>query len=188
ARRRAATRSTYSWPPAPSLPAVFFRPPLETELARRRQVAEERGCGEAGWPGQVAFTAEPHPVLPVLVEGGDRAFSGVQRVRALTETRSAPRLADLSADRAEHVGNRLAVETRIRPLDLLRHAAGPREDDELLRRLRRALAPRGADHERCAQQIVVAAVGARSDQCLVERQTLASHLVRRKRIAQTEPL
>src|SRR5262249_12166637 len=116
ARRRAATRSTYSWPPAPSLPAVFFRPPLETELARRRHVAGERGCGDAGWTRQVAFTAEPHPVLPVPVEGGDRAFSGVQRVRALTETRSAPRLADLSADRAEHVGNRLAVETRIRPL------------------------------------------------------------------------
>ena len=48
--------------------AELLRIPLEPELARRRHVADERGRGDDGGAGEIAFAAEPHPVLPVAVE------------------------------------------------------------------------------------------------------------------------
>src|SRR5438067_9763577 len=162
--------------------------PFETELAWRRHVAEERGGGDDRGAGEVAFAAEAHAVLPVAVERGDRALAGMERVGPLAEAGAAPRLPDLAADRSEHVGDRFAVEAGVRALDLPRHAARARKDHELFRGLRRAFPARLADDERRRQQIVVAAVGARSDQRLVEREVLARNLFRGKRVARAERL
>src|SRR5947207_2719242 len=82
----------------------------------------------------------------------DRGLSFDQRVGALAEARAAPRLADLGAGLAEHVGDRFAAEARIRSLDVLLHGARAGEHDELLRGLRRALRARGPDDERGLEQ------------------------------------
>ena len=68
------------------------RVPLQSELGRRSHVAEERGRGDDGRAGQIAFPADTHPVLPVAIERRDRALTGLQRVRSLAEARAAPRL------------------------------------------------------------------------------------------------
>src|SRR5881227_3637651 len=126
----------------------LFRVPFEAELARRRHVADDRRCGDDRGAGEIAFAADAHAILPVAVERRDRALAGVQRVGPLAEARAAPGLSDLAADRSKDVRDRFAVEPRVRPLDLLRHAARSREDHELLRGLRRAVLARGANHER----------------------------------------
>src|SRR5579871_3329583 len=172
----------------PMSDAELIRVPFQAELARRRHVAYQRRGGDDGGAREISLAAEAHPILPVAVERRDRALPFLERVRALTETRSAPRLTNLAADRAEHVRDRLAVEPLIGPLDLLRDAARSREDDERLRRLLRAALARRADDERRGEQIVVAAVGARADHRLVERDVLARHVLRRKRVAGTERL
>src|SRR5262249_51837798 len=134
------------------------------------------------------LATDSHAVLPVAIERRDRALAGVQRVGTLAEAWPAPRLPDLAADRTEHARDRLAAEPRIRTLDLLRGAARSREDHDLLRRLRRAPTAGGADHQRGGQQIVVAAIGARSDQRLVESQTLARDVLGGERVARAERL
>src|SRR6266851_612651 len=119
--------------------------PLQAQFARRRHVAENRRRGDDRGACKIAFAAKAHTVLPVSIERRDGALARVQRVGALAETRAAPRLTDLSANRAEHGGDRLAVEPRIGALDLTGHAARARKDHEFLRRLRRALLSRGSD-------------------------------------------
>ena len=96
---------------------------LQPQLARRRHVADERGCRHDRGAGEVAFAAQSHPVLPIAIERGDRALAARQRVRALAETRPAPRLADLAAHRPEHRRNRFAAEPRVGHFDLPAHAA-----------------------------------------------------------------
>src|SRR2546427_1754357 len=160
----------------------LLRVPLQPKLARRRHVANERRSGDDGGAGKVAFAADAHAVLPVAIERRDGALPFAKRVRSLAETRPAPRLANLAADRSKHLRDRLAAETRIGALDLSSDTARPGKDDELLGNMRRAPFARRADHQRRREQIVVAAVGARSDQRLVERDALARHLFRRKRV------
>src|SRR5207247_5547746 len=146
----------------------LLRVPLQPKLARRRHVADERRGGDDGGAGKIAFAADAHTVLPVAIERRDGALSFAKRVRPLAETRAAPRLANLAADRSKHLRDRLAAETRIGAFDLPSDTARPGKGDELLRGLRRALLARRPDHERRRQQIVIAAVGARSDQRLAE--------------------
>src|SRR4026209_395672 len=57
-----------------ALQPVLLRFPLQPELARRRPVADEGRRGDHGRARQVAFAAEAHAVLPVAVEGRDRAL------------------------------------------------------------------------------------------------------------------
>src|SRR5687768_2875360 len=92
--------------------------PLQAELARRRHVTHQRRRGNYGRTREIPFPADPHAVLPVAVERGDRTLAGAQRVWALPEAGPAPGLSDFPADRAEHFGNRLAAEPRIGALDL----------------------------------------------------------------------
>ena len=101
-----------------------------------------------------------------------------ERVGALAEARTAPRAANLAADRAKHVGDRLAVQPRIGLFDLLLDAARSGKHDELARGLRQPRRARGDEHERGREQIVVAAVGARADHRLVERDPLARDFLR----------
>src|SRR5262252_5110465 len=89
--------------------------PSEAELSRRSHVAGEGGGGHDGRAREIPFAADPHPVLPVPVEGSDRALAGGQRVRSLPETRSAPGTPDLSAGLAKHRGDRLSAEPRVGP-------------------------------------------------------------------------
>src|SRR5262245_10647371 len=123
----------------------FLRIPLQPQLARRRHVADERRRRHHRRAGEIAFAAEAHAVLPIAVERRDRAFTGVQRVRALAEARTAPRSPDLAADRSEDARDRFTIETRIGALDLLGDAARPGKNHERLRRPRRALRPGAAD-------------------------------------------
>src|SRR6185503_9638530 len=155
-----------------------FRAPLEAQLVGRRHVADQRRRGDDHRAGEKAFAAEAHPVLPVAIEGGDRALALVQSVRSLAEAGAAPRLPDLAADRAEHLRDRFAGEPRVGPLDLPADASGAGEDDELGRGLRHALRSRGPYDERRRQEVVVAAVGAGADHRLVERQPLARDFLR----------
>src|ERR1051325_5719848 len=97
--------------------------PLEAEPTRRRHVAGDRGRRDHRRTGEVAFPADTHSILPVAIERRDGALPFLERVRSLTETRSTPRLADLTADRSKHLGDRFAVEPRVGPLDLTRDAA-----------------------------------------------------------------
>src|SRR4030095_10072278 len=94
-------------------------------------VADERRGGDDGGTGEIAFAAEPHAILPVAVERRDRALTLHERVRTLSEAGTAPRLANRAAARTKDVGDRLAIETRIGPLDLTADAARAREDHEL---------------------------------------------------------
>src|SRR2546425_3547497 len=108
--------------------AELIRIPVDTKLAWRRHVANERRGGDDGRAGEIAFATESHAVLPVAIERRDRALTSRQGVGTLAEARPAPRLADGTADGSKDVGDRLAVEPRIRPLDLAPHAAGARKD------------------------------------------------------------
>src|SRR6202163_4535340 len=162
--------------------------PRQPELARRRHVTNQRGRGDDRRAREVAFAANAHPVLPVAIERGDRALPSPERIRTLTETGAAPRLPDLAPDRTKHGRDRLATEARFSPFDLTPDATGPREDDELRRSVVDALLARRAYHQRRREQVVVAAVGARPDHGLVERQAFARDLLRRKRVAWTERL
>ena len=69
------------------------------------------------------------------------------------------------------------------------HAARSREDHELASApCVSALRARRPQHQRRRQQVVVAAVGARADHRLVEREPLARHLLGRERVAGAERL
>src|SRR5262245_57967913 len=166
----------------------FLWVPFQAKLTRRGHVPDERRCGDHGGARQIAFAANAHAVLPVAVERGNRPLAGVQRVGTLTETGTAPRLANLAARGSKHVRDRFAPEPRIRAFDLPRHAARSRENHERFHRPGRALAARAADYEGSGEQIVVAAVGAGTDHRLVERQPLARDLFGRKRVARAERL
>src|SRR6188474_2697459 len=72
--------------------AVAFWIPLESELGRRSHVANQRRRGDDGWAGEIAFATDAHPILPVAVEGRDRALSLGERVRSLAEAGTAPGL------------------------------------------------------------------------------------------------
>ena len=101
-------------------------------------------------------------------------WPGLQRIRPLAEAGAAPGLTDLAARRPEHLGDRFAAEPRIGPLDLpRRRRREPGNTTSGRSRLRHAGAARVMQHQRRLKQIVVAAVGARADQRLVELNALA---------------
>src|SRR2546428_5405027 len=125
-----------------------LRAPLDAELARRRHVAEERGCRDDGRAREVAQTSHAHAVGPIAIERSDRALAFPERVWSLTKAGSAPRLAYLRTGRAEDVGDRLATKSRVGLLDVALHAARPREDDELSRRTRCPLRTRRLQNQR----------------------------------------
>ena len=106
--------------------------PCQPELVRRRHVADERRGGDDGRAGEIAFAAEAHAVLPVAVERRDRALPFLERVRPLAEARPAPRLADLAADRSEH----LARSIRRRAADRAARSGGRRRPSPGRRRTR----------------------------------------------------
>src|SRR5439155_8837693 len=109
-------------------------------------------------------------------------FSFLERVRALAETRAAPRRADLRADGAEHVGDRLTIEARLRMFDVALDPARPRKHHERPGRfLEASLAPR-ADHEVRLEQDVVSAIRAGADEGLVEGELFLGDLVSREGI------
>src|SRR6185436_15021664 len=109
--------------------------------------AHERRRGDDRRTREVALAAKTHAVLPVAIERRDRAFAGMQRVGTLAEARAAPRTADFAADRSKHGRDRLAVEPRIRTLDLLRDTTRSGKDHQRLRGLRCALLSRAANDE-----------------------------------------
>src|SRR5439155_18601551 len=154
-----------------------LRAPFDAELARRTHVAEHRGRRDDRGAREIAEAADAHAVRPVAVERRDRGLPLRERVGALAEAGPAPRFADLAADRAEHVGDRLAAEARVGPFDVLLHAARAGEDDELVRRALRALVPRAAQDKCGLDEIAVCAVGARSGERPVERDGAARALV-----------
>src|SRR5438093_8426079 len=119
-----------------------LRAPLNSELARRRHVAEQRGRSDDRGACEIAEATNAHTVGPVSIERGDRAFALPERVGPLTEAGSAPRLADLRARSAEDVGDRLAAEPRIGLLDIALDPARAGKHDELLGRARRPLGAR----------------------------------------------
>src|SRR6185295_2305446 len=102
------------------------------------------------------LAAEAHAVLPVAIERGDRTLTLDERVWTLTEAGAAPRLTNLAANRSEDVGNRFAVEPRIRTLDLRADASRAGKDHERLLGTCRALLPGRAHDQRRRQQIVLA--------------------------------
>src|SRR5690349_14416040 len=87
----------------------FLRIPLQPQLAGGRHVSDQRGRRDDRRAREVALAAEAHAILPVAIERRDRAFSFRQRVGALPETRTAPRLTDFAADGTKHAGDRVAV-------------------------------------------------------------------------------
>src|SRR5262245_50798462 len=177
-RSRAANHSrlTARLEPKP-LYAEGVRIPLQPQLARRRHVPDQGRGGDDRWAGQVTLAAEAHAVLPVAIERGDRTLTLDERIGTLTEAGPAPRLTNLAAGRSKDVGNRFAAEARIGTLDLRADAARAGKDHERLLGTCRALFPRRADHQRCREQVVVAAIGARPDHGLVERETLPRPLL-----------
>src|SRR5258706_15927168 len=90
-----------------------LRAPLDAELARGAHVAKQRRRGDDRRTREVAEATDAHAVGPVSVERRDRALAFLESVGPLAEARTAPRLADLGAGRAEDVGDRLAIEARI---------------------------------------------------------------------------
>ena len=120
--------------------------------------------------GLARYPSPPNPMRFCQLRLNDviARWPGVERIRSLTETRTTPRLANLAADRSEDFGDRFAAEPRIRRFDLTADATGARKDRELTLDSCRALLARRTQHQRSLQQIVVAAVGARADQRLVE--------------------
>src|SRR5919204_1549132 len=147
-----------------------FRIPREAELRGRRHVADQRGRRDDRRTGEIALAANAHAVLPVAIEGRDRALPLSERIGTLSEARPAPGLANLSARRPKYMCDRVAAEPRVGPLDLARDAAGPGKNHELLHGMRDAAIAGGADHERRAQEVVVAAIRTRTDERLVERE------------------
>ena len=111
-----------------------------------------------------------------------------ERVRPLPETGTTPGLADLAAERTEYPGNRFAAEPWIRLLDLTSDSAGARKYRKLALNPFDAALARGAHHQRRLQQVVVAAVGARADQGLVEGDVIPGDFLGRVRVSRTERL
>src|SRR5438477_12259053 len=74
--------------------------PLEAELVGRGEVSDQGRGGHDGRRREISLAADAHAVLPVAVEGRDRPLPLFQRVRSLSETGAAPRLADLAAGRS----------------------------------------------------------------------------------------
>jgi len=111
-----------------------------------------------------------------------------QRVIALPEARAAPAHPDLAADGPQHIGDRFAPEPRVRALDRVLHRARAGEDDEVRRGLRVSRVARVADDECRLEEIVVAAVRARADVRLIERQVLGRDRIGRERVAWREGL
>src|SRR4029079_7425397 len=144
--------------------------------------------GVQGGAGEVACSAEPHAVVPVAVERVPGALTLCRRASPLAEAWAAPRLPDLPAHRTEHLGDRLAAQPRVGLLDLAAGAPRSRKDPDLAIDLLHALPARRAQHQRRLQQIVVAAVGARSDHRLVEGDPLARDLLGGKRVARAGTL
>src|SRR5437867_1027326 len=165
-----------------------LRAPLNSELARRGHVAEQRGRSDDRGAREIAEATDAHTVGPVSIERGDRAFALAERVGPLTEAGSAPGLADLGARGAEDVGDRLAAEPRIGLLDIALDAARAGKHDELLGRARCPLRARRSKDERCLEKVAVPAVRARPDERLVEGDPLARDLGCRERVRWTERL
>src|SRR5947209_14233977 len=109
----AAMRNAMSW----TLDPIPLGRPPQVQRARRRHVSEQGRRRDDGRAREVALAADAHPVLPVAVEGRDRALTFLERVVALSEARAAPAHPDLPADGAEHVGDRVAAEPLIWTLD-----------------------------------------------------------------------
>ena len=174
--------------PDEPLDSVLFGIPAEPELGRRRHVAGERRGGNHRRRCEITFAADAHAVLPVAIERGDRALTLRERIGPLAEAGTAPRLANLTADRPEHAGNRFALETRIGPFDPMCDAARTGKHDERPGSPADSRPPGMEDHERRLQQVVVAAVGAGADHRLVEGDALPRHLFGRKRVAGAEGL
>src|SRR5579862_1836146 len=86
--------------------AELIRVPLKADFIRGRHVAGDRRGRHDRGAREIAFAAEAHAVQPVAVEGGDGALAALERIRTLSETGTAPRLANLSADRSEHFRDR----------------------------------------------------------------------------------
>src|SRR2546427_944047 len=175
-----------AWPPTALDEAL--RAPVDAELVRRRQVAQKRGGGDGGRARGVAEPADAHAVRPVAVERGDRALALRERVRSLPEAGAAPRSADLGAGVAQHLRDARAAQARVGPLDVALHRARAREDDELLRRPLRAFVARRLEDERGLEEVLVPAVRARADECLVEGDPFARDLGRGERVRRAEGL
>src|SRR5207248_4693318 len=162
--------------------------PLDAERGRSRHVAEQRRRRDHGRARQVTEAADPHAVLPVAIDRRDRSFALLERIRTLAETRAAPRLADLPAYGAEHGRDRLTVEARLRVFDVALDPARPGKDDERFRRFLEASLPPGTDYERCLEQVVVSAIGAGTDESLVEGKFFLGDLISREGIPRGEGL
>src|SRR5438132_11108792 len=80
------------------LDAVDLRIPFQAELRGRRHITGKSRRGHDGRAGQVSFAADAHPVLPVPVERGNRAFAFRKCIGPLAETGTAPRCADFAAN------------------------------------------------------------------------------------------
>ena len=93
--------------------AEALRVPFQAKRRRRRHEAQQRGRRDDGWTGEIPFAAKPHAILPVSIERRNRALTGAERVGSLTEARTAPRPADLTADGTEDLGNGFAAKPRI---------------------------------------------------------------------------
>ena len=87
--------------------------PLQPELGRWRHVAGERRSGHDGRAGEVTLAANTHAILPITIEGRDRALTRLERIWPLTKTRAAPRLSNLTARLTEHGSNGLAAEASV---------------------------------------------------------------------------
>src|SRR5437763_14064298 len=129
----------------------FLGVPRQPELVGRRHVPDERRRRDDRGTCQEAFAADAHPVLPVAVERRDGALSFLQCVWTLAEARTAPRLANLAANRAKDTGDRLTVEPPIGALDLSCDAASPWKDHERRRSSVGAALARSTDDERRRQ-------------------------------------
>src|SRR6059036_2515503 len=186
-------RAGWSWFEGSSrrwLYAERDRIPLDAKLRGGRHVpGQRRGCDD-GRAGKVALAADAHPVLPIPIEGRDRALSLGERIGSLTEAGSAPGLPDLASGPAEYGSDRFAPQPRIGSLDQPLHGAAAREYHEL-RSSRDAFDPletRGPEHQRRLEKVVVAAVRARADQGLVEGDPLLRDLVGGERVPGAERL
>ena len=146
----------------------------------RRHEPEQRRRGDDRGAREVAFAAESHAVLPVPVERRDRALPRTERIRPLSEARSAPGLADLF----HRPSGRRSQSIRPRDADRRTSICRPTPPDPGKMASARSTLPipcaaRRTQHERGLQQVVVAAVRARADHRLVERDPLACDLLRR---------
>ena len=168
---------------------ISLRIPDQPQLSRRRHVARERRCCDDGGTCEVAFAAEAHPVLPVAIEGRDRAFArgrarpGPGRNTGRTTTAGFPLPPRAARWRSSL---RRAADRAVRsPAPT---PAEPGNTSSGVTRARHALLACAAQDECGLQQIVVPAVGARADHGLREREPLACDLFGRKRVPGTERL